>query len=286
MQITADDIALAVKDLAPMPEICTRLLEKVNDEASSLEDIADLIASDPALTAQVLRLANSPFYGQTRQVDSLPKAMMVTGMQAVVALVLASCSVQTLSRLKGEGMDMYRFWEHSVYVSAVARELAQQHHRCIPDQAFLAGLLHDVGLLALAAAYPEVARILEVKRRSWHGPTYQVEEAWMGFHHGHVAAALLRQWNFPEALVVAIEHHHCFQPEQGHGALQATLIVADTLAHQAALGRGREREPIDWPAEVLDYLELSETQTEAAAEAARGHLDRLMKLILPPAKAA
>ncbi len=283
---TPQEIAQAINDLASIPEICSRLLQLLNREDSSLEEIATLIQSDPGLTARVLRLANSPFYNRGRSVANLNQAMMVVGTQSVVTLVLASCSVQSLSRLQQTGFDLHRFWEHSVFASLIARDLALRHRRCADDQAFLAGLLHDAGLLGMVSAVPDIARLMEMKRKTWQGPTYQIEETYLGFHHGHVGAELLRRWYFPEPLAIAVENHHQFDPRAGEAGLQHTLIVADALAHHADMGRGRSKEPVDWPEESLQALALEDEIIDEVLQGAREQLDTMLQFIMQPARAA
>ena len=286
MTTTPEDIARSVTDLVSIPEICTRLMEVINDEHRSLDDVAELIQNDPALTAHILRLANSPFYGQGGRIDTLPKAMMLTGTQAVVSLVLATCSVQTLSRLPQGRIDLHAFWHHAVAVAAIARALSARHRQTPPDRAFLAGLLHDVGLLALAVAAPEMATLLEVKRTNWPGPSYRLEESWMGYHHGHVGAALLRRWGFPECITVAVANHHEPRAEDGHHLLQLTVQAADAIAHRDDEGPVKNKETLPWPDAALEALGLDREVVDEVQADVRQYMDQLARMIMQPARAA
>jgi putative nucleotidyltransferase with HDIG domain len=202
-----------------------------NDDASAASCIA-AIERDQALTVRVLRLANSPFYGAQGQVSRIGDAVQMLGLRTV-ASALAAVSLRTaLGSLRCDGFCFASYWRHTLCTAIAARELAQVASRDA-GEAFLLGLLHDVGKLILAMTSPELeSQALQLVRSD--GLTmHDAEQLLLGVTHAEVGAVVARQWNFPAAFAEAIADHHRPVPAPaGEGPSLPLLIhLANEMAH-------------------------------------------------------
>ncbi len=195
-------------ELASMPEIIVKLNQAVDDPYSTAKDISDILSEDPALTARLLRIVNSPFYGFPSQIDTISLAVTVVGTQQLRLLALASSTLRQFANLPNQFVTMETFWRHSFSSAVVSRAIAKLAKEPDDEQYFIAGLLHDLGSLIIYSTIPTLAKeaITHAKRKEI--PVYQAERAIIGFDHAMVGSALLRHWNLPEALVEAVACHH------------------------------------------------------------------------------
>lgn len=221
-------LAAAVKDLPALPEVVTELIATMEQSDVDLGSVARKLGRDQALTGKVLRLANSPFFGLQGRIGTVHDAITVLGLRAVRSLVVA-CGVQSaLQPPLIRGFDAHEFWNHAFESAVAARTLA---HPMIatPDAAFLAGLLHDVGKLAISVLDPEGTERLAAYAHEydccWHCAEVNCDMA----EHAHVGAALASRWNFPESLCEAIWAHHT--PSLGCQRLAAVIHVADIIVY-------------------------------------------------------
>ncbi|PIE25545.1 MAG: hypothetical protein CSA60_00220 [Neptuniibacter caesariensis] len=193
------------------PKIYTQLTEAINSDVPGLSAISEIVEQDPAIVAQIMKQVNSALYGLNRQISDLKEAISLIGVRSLSSIAL-SCQLNKQFR-EGEGWDAFEFEKVNQRALLVAR-LAQTISRragagkIVQEQAFLAGLLHDLGILIMASHDPEQYKKLlnyAVKKQK---PVYLVEKAAFGFFHGEVAAALLALWNIPPQVVEAVMLHH------------------------------------------------------------------------------
>jgi len=150
-----------IHDVAPLvslPAVCVRLNEMVDDPACSAEDMGRVINQDAALTARLLRIANSPMYGFTTKIDTVSRAVTVLGTKQVRDISLATAAVKTFQGIPNTLVSMQSFWEHSIYCALCARTLAMDCLRRQREAVFVAGLLHDIGELVLYNRAPDLSR--------------------------------------------------------------------------------------------------------------------------------
>ncbi len=227
-----------VTDLGSVPEVTARIVRVVEDPRTSARDIQAVVQADPALAAKVLKIVNSSFYGLPAQIASLERAILMLGMTAVKNLALAS----SLSRLLKADAVSERFsardvWRHCVAVGVCAREMAKAAQSVQPDEAFVAGLMHDVGLIAARQVFP--AKLEEVAELCSDSPQNfcATEERIVGADHQAIGGVLAAKWKFPANLRYAIAYHH--EPRALQADLQripALTYVADVLCCQAKHG--------------------------------------------------
>jgi len=178
-----------------------KLIDSFNADDISANEIAQLIASDAALTAKLLRLANSAYFHVSRTVGSVDDALRMLGFVMVRNLVLGNGMVAAFSNTKG--MDLQQFWRHNLYTACSARWLAQ-HNGDNGDIAFTLGMMHGIGQLQLHAVAAAAVAPLDQRMNVLDAGRAALEQEQLGFHYAQVSAELARIWNFPETLVEAL----------------------------------------------------------------------------------
>ena len=223
--------------LFSLPQTLAEVLRIVSDESSGADDLAKVLAKDAALTVRVLRVVNSPFYGMNRKVGTVSQAVVTIGMRQVTALAL-STSVYTMTERWQATFNRVRFWRHSLEVAIASRTLAEKCGYKKTEEMFVAGLLHDIGLLVLDRSFPEQYRQLWKKSLD-HGTQVELEEETWGTNHARVGQFLLEQWNLPETICQAVGHHHGVFPI---GATEPDLTPSQIVNLSNRIGRFRVAE--------------------------------------------
>lgn len=193
--------------LYSLPEICLRLQELIVAPETDLDELSELIMLDPALTSRLLKLANSSFYSFSGTVETVRRAVHIIGLNELYNLVLASSLTQAFSGIPPELIDMSGFWLHSVNTGLLARELGRTCGLRQGERLFVAGLLHDIGKLALITHLPELTREA-ITLDGYYTAPWEREQLVLGYSFAEVGAELLKVWDMPEPLweLVACQH--------------------------------------------------------------------------------
>lgn len=225
--------ARCIVSLPSLPSAFIAAVELLsNDDASAASCIA-AIERDQALTVRVLRLANSPFYGAQGQVSRIGDAVQMLGLRTV-ASALAAISLRTaLGSLQCKEFCFASYWQHTLRTAIAARELAQVA-KLDAGEAFLLGLLHDVGKVILAMTSPDLKSQALQLARSEGMAMHDAEQQLFGVTHAEVGAVVARQWNFPAAFAEAIADHH--RPVAAPAGMRLTFPLLIHLANQMAHG--------------------------------------------------
>jgi putative nucleotidyltransferase with HDIG domain len=231
--ISFDELKVRIRDLPPLPAVVLDLMASFNNERISSDDIVVKLSRDPALTAKTLRMANSSFYGMTRQIGSVPDAVTILGLRTVRTIVLAAGVTGSFEVSEYSGFDFKTFWRHAVGAALCAQALAPEV-RMDSDIAFTVGLLHDIGSIALACCFPdEYGEVLQHMRER-DCSLIQAEQAILGTDHAIMGGRIAEHWNFSPVIAEAIEHHHA--PAMHHGpGLVGLTHMADALSHALGL---------------------------------------------------
>ena len=231
--IAREEVLAAARDLPPLPSVVLELVQSLGHDDLTAAQYSAKISCDQALTARILRLANSSFYGRGRQVGSVAEAIVVLGLRTVRGVVTAAGLADTFRR--HPGFDHCAFWRHSIGSALCAQSLADELGRDDGDLAFTVGLLHDIGRLALASAFAPAYAEVEQWRRANDCPDGEAERTVLGIDHAEVGGLIARQWNFAPAIVDAIRQHHA-PPAATAVTLTGIAHVADAIAHALGLG--------------------------------------------------
>lgn len=225
-QISFETLLHEVKELQPLPAIALRLIAMAEDGRFSAQDLAGTIRTDQALTLKILRLANSPAFGLPRRITSLREAIVLLGFREVRSLALGACVVDATvrDRIAGAMLDYEVFWVNSLVVAYFAQSLAEADG-VDRDEAFTAGVVHNVGRLAMAQHRPDWLRETVLLARTESMTVHDAQVARLGFTDAELGAAIARAWSFPPRLVDAVAHHAWPLSRLG-GAADLDTVVA------------------------------------------------------------
>ncbi len=194
--------------LATLPEVFIKINGMVDDPSSSASDIGKFISQDPALTARLLKIANSPLYGFPSKIDTVSRAITIIGTRGLRDLILATSVIGNFTQLPKEHIDIHAFWSHSLYCGVLARLIAVKCNALHTEPFFVSGLLHDIGQLIILNKLPEMFREIQMRANDSAAMLYEIERDVIGFDHAEVGSELLRIWHLPDTVVDATEFHH------------------------------------------------------------------------------
>ncbi len=223
-------IAQGIHDLPTLPTVVAKIIELVDNPRTNAAALARLISSDPGLTARMLKMANSAYYGFPKRIGTINLAIVVLGFNTVRDLAVSASLVERVS-LNYEGNDLLGdFWEHSVSTAVAARMLQRLSPSRSAGEAFVAGLLHDIGRLVVARYLPD--EFIKVQGLVEQGELgiWQIEHEVLGMGHAEIGGLLCRHWNLPEALCEAITWHHAPLFQEERDSLTCVLHVAEYMA--------------------------------------------------------
>ncbi|MDA8168198.1 MAG: HDOD domain-containing protein [Nitrospiraceae bacterium] len=260
------DIILKTADLPAVPHVATKILDLIEDENASLEDLKKAIMADQSLTTRILKIANSAFYNVRQNVDTISDAISIVGLNTIKSITLA---VSTREIYKSYGIIEQKLWEHSMGVSVAAGVIAGEVPFIKKEEAVVAGLLHDIGKVVMNNSQPEKFSMLINAVHEEGAPFSKIELDYFEYSHAEAGFVLAEKWGFTEVLANTILGHHCWN---GPGAVSGKdpytrslcLIIALADALCAKLGLGY-RGPVgfDLGEETLrEQLKISSEQLE------------------------
>lgn len=227
-------------EIASLPHILVEVLKVSADPDSSAAQISKVILKDPALTAKILRVVNSPYYGRVREVTTINQAVVTLGVRSVTAIALSSSVYKMTENVEGM-VSRKRFWRHSLEVAIAARMIAEEIRFEPGEEAFVAGLLHEIGLLVLEASYPEEYRRMWKQVEAGEFLTV-LEQEMLGTDHARAGQFLLDQWGVPRNIGEAVGRHHA-QFDYGVKASDMLLPQVVLLANQLSKFRAYTMPP-------------------------------------------
>ncbi|QDU10799.1 HDOD domain-containing protein [Gimesia aquarii] len=205
-----NEIFKIVRKVPPLPEVAQELSRLAGDPKATAQDMASVAETDSGLAAQILRVVNSSFFGFSRQINTIPQAIVVLGTHGVrnIALGLAVTALRPNLSKDAPLFKVDDFWRHSLSVAIGARQLAKHLAICDPEEAFLAGLLHDIGKLLLIEAYSDQYIALITTAHSHQLALHTLENAKLGLNHAEVGFALCERWKIPQSVAHTVQNHH------------------------------------------------------------------------------
>lgn len=227
-----DDIIKNSKELSSLPEIYIRVSELLDDEKSSSDQIGAVVQSDPALTARILKVVNSSYYGFPSEIATISQAINILGRNPLRQLLMGTVLGGVFSRISNDVFLMDEFWQHSVQTAVIAKYCYENIvGKRQSDEIFIAGLLHDIGRLIIAHQLPEIATKIQRQLDTSETDIVATEVALLGFSHNEVAAAIMQQWGLPSILRSCALHHHSPQDAKEYQVQAWIINIANTLSH-------------------------------------------------------
>ncbi|MFW6357218.1 MAG: HDOD domain-containing protein [bacterium] len=273
-----EEIVAKVK-VPAIPHVLMDLQKIMNDPDSSASDLAAVISRDPKLTAVVLRIVNSAMFSFPAPVETVSRAVAVLGIRQLSTLASGTLLLNLFTNTYGD-LDLERFWMHSIGCGILARNCAAHAQLQDPERYFVAGLLHDIGWLALAASFPEISSYILQSARHHNIPLHRAERNFWGFDHATLGGFLLRKWNFPLLLVGGVAFHH--NPEKGKKWDEPSILhLANTMANAVCLGISNDLAVQDLHTPSLERCSMTEADAEAILDASFQEIQELTKLLIP-----
>lgn len=239
-----------LRDLPTLPAVAHQARKIINDPKSSMKDLVEIIKSDLAISGRILRIANSAYYGIPRKVDNLRLALVILGMSEIANLVT---TISVLRMFKGKSFprnfDILKFWGHGAFCAEISVELYKLLKLPIPNGAYIAGLLHDVGKLVMALYFEDLFNkcqsIYEKSELRYH----EIEVREIGIDHGHIGSWLVKRWNLPDNITQSIARHHIRPSDAPQFDLSVIVDWADRFYYLA-----RDNDPD----QIIEFLNKSE----------------------------
>lgn len=257
--------------LISLPEVSIQVNKMVDDPNVAASDIGKVLSRDPALVAQLLKLANSPLYGFSREVDTVSRAVALLGTKRLRDLVLSTGVSHAFDGIPNNLISMEDFWHHSLYCGVLAQYLARLSGKTGDESLFVAGLLHDIGQLVMFNRLPEQSHqaILLVMEDPEEPEMFEAERRIFGFDHMQVGEALISKWQLSPKLRECVAHHH--EPAKAKDfPLETALVhIANAVAVMAELQSTDELphiDPVCWELTGLDPADLPSVIEEARGE--------------------
>ena len=278
--ITIEQLIERSGDLGSLPAVVIRINQAIDDPSSNATKIGRIVNEDPALTAQLLKLVNSPFYGFRSRIDTVFRAIAIIGHRELRHLVLTAHALKTFSDMPNDLVSMPIFWRRSLSIGVMTRVLASYARERDIERLFISGLLHDIGSLLIYQQIPHEASDIILRSRSEGIWIRDMEEQELGFDHAEVGGALLEAWGLPTVLVEAVKYH--LQPEKAEEEYQkaAYLVNLAYEIHHHHLDRDpglAEDAEID-PA-LFEKLEIPIDSLDKMVEQARTHYEEARSMV-------
>ncbi len=279
MDIHPREIKGMVKDVPTLPVIYQELFKKMQDPDVAVPEIAELITQDQALSTKILHLVNSAFYGYSKQIKTISRAVVILGFRAVRSAALAISVFDYFNDEESDTVNMLDFWKHSIAAASICKVLAKELGINQQEEAFIVGLLHDVGKLIEKRYFDddfrEVCNVANEQHLSW----YDCEKALFQVHHATIGKAVFRAWNFPPSVVDAVQFHH--QPSASAKVPQLTALVhlADVMCYELGYGAPGAHPPKACDPDALKLLGVTMEGTLAYHDTIKEELEHSMEIL-------
>lgn len=248
-------------DIPTLPSIATTIMEKTLDAKVNARQIAQMVEKDQGLAIKVLKVANSPFYRRIKEISTIRGAVVLLGFNVLKSIVLSISVINLFNEKEKRVLDFYKFWQHSIACAVCAKSIANKVLPSFAEDAFIAGLLHDLGKVVsdqLICTKGEYAQVLDVMDRA-NSDIIKVEQNIVGIDHATLGRYLMEKWNLPSLLSKTIAFHHSINEitdDDSTKKLCSIIHVADIITNHLGLGLSQAHGGFVDPA-LLKQLELS-----------------------------
>ncbi len=279
MDIHPRELKGMIKDVPTLPVIYQELFQKMQDPAVAVPEIAEIITQDQALSTKILHLVNSAFYGYSKQIKTISRAVVILGFRAVRSAALAISVFDYFKDEESSAVNMIDFWKHSIAVAGICKVMAAELKINQQEEAFIVGLLHDVGKLIEKRYFDEDFREVCTVAQEQHLSWYDCEKALFQVHHATIGKAVFRAWNFPPSVVDAVQFHHSPSSSTKVPQLTALVHVADVISYQLDLGAPGAYPPKECDPDALKLLGISMPATLEYHDKIKEELEHAMEIL-------
>ncbi len=265
-------------ELVSFPETYFRISEALQSPKSSITHVANLISKDTALSAALLRLANSAMYGVPAKVESIPRAAALIGGNALSILALGVSVAASFGAVPARWVNMQSFWKHSIAVAVLGQVLSVRKTPRAIERIFVGGMLHDIGRLILLRHVPLSMTKVLAAAEAEKAPLVEMERRMLGFDHAELGGRLLEKWGFPRILSDLVRYHHLPEKKEEDSFSLGVLAVADVLAGVLFPGSGGSMYLPELSDALWEMMELSPEALDMVIRQARRQITEIYDL--------
>jgi putative nucleotidyltransferase with HDIG domain len=252
------DLIKDIKSLKPLPAIVNQITTAIDDPNSSAENIAQIIQFDPSVTANLLKLCNSAYFGLPNPVDSIKDAVSLLGMDQIIELVLIKSGAKALSKeQKGYGLHEGVLWKHAVASAVISKEICNRTNLGNKNIIFTASLLKDIGKTVLdryvSNSFEKIIKLVQKNGYSFR----EAEKKVIGIDHGELGAMIATEWKFSAQMINIIRHHHLSDISQQKNINIAIVYLADCICMMMGIGLGKDGLAYRFHDTVINNLNIS-----------------------------
>lgn len=258
-----------ISHIATLPEVTMKIIKLVEDPESTAQDLNNVISNDPALGARILKVVNSAFYGLPGQIGSINRAIVLLGLNAVKNIAIAASLAKLFRGGKiAANFDARDLWQNAIASACATRQLAHKVGLGLPDEAFLSGLIHDIGIMVeIQARRTQFVEVLQKLEDNPGMSLCEAETAVLGANHEQFGQGLCKLWKFPQNFqYVTGFHHRPMELAEGQRTLAALVHVADVLTKRLAIGFTAGTTSTELDPALLKELGLTEAMIDEVAE--------------------
>ena len=268
-----------VKSFPGMPATAARLMPLLQSPHASVDQIEDILRYDPGLTANILKLTNSAYFGLPSQVSSVRQAVLLLGWKRLLQLVMTMCMSALMKKpVPGYDLPQGELWRHSVAVSVAADLLIASLSINDVDEVFTAALLHDIGKMVLGSYVLE--DLEKIKEMVSKGISFEVAEfVVLGTNHAAIGARILQSWSLPQELVNAVRWHHDPDSCESRCMLSDVVHVANIMSCCIGYGKGCNGQAAEPSFEVIERLGLTQNHIDQLSEQTRQEMNKLAEIL-------
>jgi putative nucleotidyltransferase with HDIG domain len=274
------DAIKLIDSLPTLPSVLSKILTAAADPEASALELGQLISTDQSLSAVLLKLVNSAYYGLYRRIDSVTQAIVMLGFFEVRNLTLAATAFRSIGGSSSQ-YNRARLWRHSL-ATAMATERCARLLNATRQGCFESGLLHDIGRVVLDLLYPDRFVVATDRVRAGDSSLVEVEREIFGMDHAEVGGLLAERWNLPPAVTEAIQNHHNPENAKVDAGLTGMVAIADYFACTIGFGESDEAQLPPFPDALAERLRLGNTHGEAICaylEEHRQDIDNFLGII-------
>jgi putative nucleotidyltransferase with HDIG domain len=198
----------AIRDLPTLPKVALEINKLLDNPGATIGQVSNIITKDQAIASKILRLVNSSFFGLETKVSTISRAVIILGFNTVRNALVSVSILKAMKRAQNKQVDLKLFWQHAISCAVVSKHLARSSHLGTPEDAFTAGLIHDIGKLVLAKYFPDQFIKIIDKLEMEHSSFYDSELNVIPVHHNEIGAHLARKWRLPALLCDAVNYSH------------------------------------------------------------------------------
>jgi len=232
------DIIENIDNLPTLPVVAVKIMELIENPDSSADELSKIISIDQVLTFEILKLVNSSFYSIPEKISTVKLALTILGFDALKDLALSVSFMVMFAETKGERFCRKKFWEHSIGCGAAAKIVAKNVNYRVTGEAFVAGLIHDIGKVVIGRAFPKKMTEIQNRCENERISIFESEDKVLGVTHTEIGLWLAEKWSLPAGLAEAVSCHHSPEDAKENPQLTAIVHIGDILCRIKKIGWG------------------------------------------------